>query len=231
MNGPSLYITGTDTGAGKTAVSAALLRGLGRAGLRAAGMKPLASGCSLRDGHWENEDALALLEAGMPGLDYAEVNPIALPDATAPEIAARRAGVVVSLDPLRAAHGRLAANADCVLVEGVGGWLAPLSGTLMQADLVHALELPVVLVVGLRLGCINHALLSLRAIRADRCRVLGWIGSVVDPELDFARDYRDILLRRLDAECLGWLERDARELDPRPLLRALQAPAAAADAG
>lgn len=231
MNRLSLYITGTDTGVGKTAVSCALLRGLRATGLRAAGMKPLASGCEMRDGRWENEDALALLEAGMPGLDYASVNPIALPDATAPEIAAQRAGVSVSLEPLCAAHALLQAQADCLLVEGVGGWMAPLADDLMQADLARRLQLPVVLVVGLRLGCINHALLSVRAIRADGLRLLGWIGSAVDPALAFAAEYRERLHRHLDTPCLGLLEHGADRLDATPLRAALGISDRAADAG
>lgn len=231
MRIPSLYITGTDTGAGKTAVSAGLLRGLVRSGWRAAGMKPLASGCVLQQGRWENEDALALLGAGMPGLDYVEVNPIALPEATAPEIAARRAGIEIDLAPLRAAHAALSSRAQIVIVEGVGGWLAPLSASLMQADLARSLELPVVLVVGLRLGCINHALLSARAIEADGFKLIGWIGSAVDPQLGFAAEYRQSLHERLSAPCLGILEHGADQLDPAALLGVLGLSPTAAGAG
>lgn len=229
MNPVSLYLTGTDTGVGKTAVSAALLRGLARIGLRAAGMKPLASGCTFQHARWENEDALALMAASMPGLDYETVNPIALPAATAPEIAAADAGIAVSLDPLRGAHAQLLAQADCVLVEGVGGWMAPLSAKLMQADFARELGLPVALVVGLRLGCINHALLSQRAIRADGLRLLGWFGSALDPQLEFAAEYRENLQRHLDLPCLGILDHGAHELAPQTLLRALRQRAANAD--
>ena len=118
---------------------------------------------------WRNEDALALQAASDPRPDYADLNPYALPLPLAPEFAAREAGIEVALDPILAAHARLAAHADAVVVEGVGGWVAPLSATLDQADLVRALQLPVVLVVGLRLGCLNHARLSARAIAADGC--------------------------------------------------------------
>ncbi|GIX35940.1 MAG: ATP-dependent dethiobiotin synthetase BioD [Lysobacteraceae bacterium] len=222
MQNRSLYITGTDTGVGKTAVTAALLRGLAGAGWRAAGMKPLASGCERVAGRWVNEDALRLIEASVPNLDYATVNPIALPAATAPEIAAAKVGVRVELPPLCAAHARLLQQADAVLVEGVGGWMAPLSDCLMQADLVRALGVPVLLVVGLRLGCINHALLSLRAIRDDGFEVLGWVGSAVDPRFDFAEEYRAILHRRLDLPCLGILEHGAEELPAAPLVEALR---------
>ncbi|MCK7595077.1 dethiobiotin synthase [Pseudomarimonas salicorniae] len=228
MDRPSLYITGTDTGAGKTAVSSALLRGLCAAGWRAMGMKPLASGCEWRDGRWQNEDALALLAAGASGPDYATVNPIALPAATAPEIAAREAGIDVSLAPVLAAHARLAAMAQLVLVEGVGGWMAPLSAELMQADLVRELDLPVVLVVGLRLGCINHALLSERAIRTDGARLLGWIGNSVDPDLDYAGAYEVGLRSRMASPCLGWLRHGEQRLEPAGLLSAMAEPAAGA---
>ena len=156
----ALYVTGTDTGIGKTLASCALLHALRGHGLRAVGMKPVASGCERVDGEWKNADALALQAAGGAGIAYADINPFALEHPLAPELAAREAGVEVALEPILAAHARLAQQADALIVEGVGGWAAPLSATLMQADLVRALQLPVLLVVGLRLGCLNHALLA-----------------------------------------------------------------------
>ena len=207
-----VFVTGTDTGAGKTTASSALLHALRARGLRAVGMKPLASGCT-RDGNgrWRNDDALALQAASDPRAAYGDVNPFALPLPIAPEFAARDAGVEVTLPPILAAHARLAAQADFVLVEGVGGWLAPLTATLDQIDLVRALELPVVLVVGLRLGCLNHARLSARAIEADGARLAGWIASEVDPDMDRRDENFDALCRRLPAPCLGRLpwKRDA----------------------
>ena len=163
----ALYVTGTDTGIGKTLASCALLHALRGHGLRGAGMKPVASGCTRIDGEWRNADALALQAAGEPGIAYADINPFALEHPLAPELAARDAGVEVSLLPILASHARLSDHADAVVIEGVGGWAAPLSESLMQADLVRMLRLPVLLVVGLRLGCLNHALLSARAIAAD----------------------------------------------------------------
>lgn len=200
-----MFVTGTDTGVGKTLSSCTLLHALRARGLRAVGMKPLASGCEATPEGLRNEDALALLAASDPRPAYADVNPFALPEPLAPEIAAREAGVAVSLPPILAAHARLAAQADAVVVEGVGGWMAPLAGDLMQADLVHALDLPVVLVVGLRLGCLNHAYLSARAIQADGCRLAGWIGTGVDPEMLRIDENRALLAARLPAPCLGWL--------------------------
>jgi dethiobiotin synthetase len=123
----------------------------------------------------------------------------------APELAARAAGIQVTLSPILHAYARLATQADVVVVEGVGGWAAPLSATLDQADVAHALQLPVLLVVGLRLGCLNHAYLSARAIVADGCTLAGWIASDIDPSMQAAADNFDILTVRLPAPCWGRL--------------------------
>ena len=204
----SLYVTGTDTGAGKTVASTALLHALRGQGLRAVGMKPVASGCTREAGGWRNEDALALLDASDPRPAYADLNPFALPEPLAPELAARDAGVAVTLPPLLAAHARLAAQADAVVVEGVGGWMAPLAPDLMQVDLVRALDLPVVLVVGLRLGCLNHAYATARAIAADGARLAGWIACEVDPAMARIDDNVALLAARLPAPCWGRLAHD-----------------------
>ncbi len=157
-----VYVTGTDTGIGKTHASVRLLHALQLRGLRASGMKPVASGCRATPPGLRNEDAEALIAASSPAPAYADCNPYALAEPIAPHIAARRNHAEILLEPLCEAYRRIARGTDRVVVEGVGGWLAPLSDSLMQADLVRALQLPVVLVVGLRLGCINHALLSAR---------------------------------------------------------------------
>ena len=218
------YVTGTDTGIGKTHSSAALLHALRARGLRAVGMKPVASGCERIDGEWKNADALALIEASDPRPVYADCNPFALPLPLAPELAARDAGIEVTLPPLLAAHARLAASADAVVVEGVGGWAAPLSASLMQADLVRALRVPVLLVVGLRLGCLNHALLSACAILADGCRLAGWIANAVDPDMDAVEDNIAMLAARLPAPCWGRLPY-APAADPAAFSRLLEIPA------
>ncbi|MEO6154202.1 MAG: dethiobiotin synthase [Thermomonas sp.] len=209
----SVYVTGTDTGIGKTLVSCALLHGLRGNGVRAIGMKPVASGCERVHGPWRNADALALLAASDPRPDYADLNPVALPLPLAPELAARDAGIEVSLQSLLDAHARLARQADALVVEGVGGWSAPLSATLMQADFVHALRMPVLLVVGMRLGCLNHALLSVRAIAADGAHLAGWIASHVDPAMERVDDNLQMLRERLPAPCWGVLP---HAIDPDP---------------
>ncbi len=202
---PGYYLTGTDTGAGKTFATCALLQAARASGYSALGMKPVASGCHWTERGWRNEDALALLAHGSVEADYAQVNPYALPAATAPEIAAALAGTEIELAPILAAHAALAARADWVFVEGVGGWLAPLSATLDQPRLARALGLPVILVVGLRLGCLSHARLTSRAIVADGFALVGWIASDVDATLEYAGEYFEALRRLLPAPLLGRL--------------------------
>lgn len=199
------FVTGTDTGIGKSVASASLLHALRRRGLRAVGMKPLASGCEASAEGWRNEDALLLQAASEPRPAYADINPYALPLPLAPELAAADAGVTIDLQPILDAYARLSAQADAVVVEGVGGWAAPLSATLDQADLVRALDLPVVLVVGLRLGCINHARLTARAIAADGLRLAGWICNDIDPAMTRADENFELLKTRLPVPCWGRL--------------------------
>ncbi|XQA65682.1 dethiobiotin synthase [Xanthomonas sacchari] len=202
---PAFYVTGTDTGIGKTIASTALLHALRARGQRAVGMKPVASGCTREADGWRNEDALALQEASTPRPRYDDLNPYALPLPLAPELAAADAGVQLELAPIAAAFARLRAQADVVVVEGVGGWAAPLSATLDQADLARALRLPVVLVVGLRLGCLNHARLSAAAIAADGLQCIGWIGNEIDPAMERIDDNMAMLRARLPMPCWGRL--------------------------
>lgn len=222
MSARSLLVTGTDTGIGKTHATVALLHALRRGGLRAVGMKPVASGCDWLDGGWRNGDALALQDASVPRPVYADVNPVALPEPTAPTLAARAAGVHVDVATVYAAHARLAATADIVLVEGAGGWAAPLATTLEHADLSRHLGGAVVLVVGLRLGCLSHARLTARAIEADGCRLVGWIGNRIDPEFARVDEYLDLLADALRVPCLAVLPHIAAgapgptRIDPDP---------------
>lgn len=214
------YITGTDTGIGKTVASTALLHALRSQGLRAVGMKPVASGCERSEAGWRNEDALALLAASDPKPAYDDLNPYALPLPLAPELAAREAGVEIEPEALVSAFHRLRAIADAVVVEGVGGWSAPLSATLDQEDLVRLLRLPVVMVVGMRLGCLNHARLTARAIAADGCELVGWIANHVDPDMQRQDENFELLRQRLHAPCWGRLPHD-RAMDAEGLSRAL----------
>lgn len=221
---PAYFVTGTDTDAGKTLVASGLLALARRRGLTTLGLKPVASGSEATPAGLRNADALALQAQSHPALDYASVNPFAFAPAIAPHLAARRAGAVVSLAALAPwAREALAKGCDLTLVEGAGGWRVPLNDDEDLAGLAAALALPVILVVGLRLGCISHARLTAEAIQADGLRLAGWAGSLVDPA--FAADdglYRDNLATleaALPAPCLGVIPR-LPDGDPRAMAAA-----------
>lgn len=201
MNG--FFITGTDTGVGKTVVAAALMHRLVATGRRVAGMKPVAAGGILTAEGWRNDDALQLLAASNIPLDYEEVNPFALPAAIAPHLAAREAGVELSVATLHAYYAPLAARAECVIVEGAGGWRVPLNEQESFADLAVALQLPVILVVGMRLGCLNHALLSADAIISHGARLAGWVANSIDPAMERVAENIAALETRLAAPRLA----------------------------
>ncbi|MGH8263964.1 MAG: dethiobiotin synthase [Steroidobacteraceae bacterium] len=197
------FVTGTDTGVGKTHVSVALMQALARNGARVVGMKPVASGCELQDGRLVNEDALLLWRAGNVDVQYADVNPYAFAPAIAPHAAAAAAGVAIDLELLRLRFDALAARADCVVVEGAGGWRVPLGPGFGMADLAARLELPVLLVVGMRLGCLNHALLTVESIATCGLRLAGWIANDPGPPME-AREASVLALReRLPAPCIA----------------------------
>lgn len=230
---PALFVTGTDTGIGKTWVTTGIVRALRVAGIDAVGMKPVASGCETTPAGLRNDDALAILAAsGLGTGDYALVNPLALPMPASPHIAARAAGIDVDLEMIGRAFAALRQRHHFVLVEGVGGWSVPLSGPhpdwVMQSDMVRAFDLPVILVVGLRLGCINHALLTARALADDGQPLLGWIGNVIDPDGGGAAVI-DTLRALLPAPHLGTVTHGA-DVD-EALARAVFAVAETATAG
>lgn len=181
-----LFVTGTDTGVGKTVVAAGLVRLAATAGRRVVGLKPVASGADPTPDGLRNEDALALAAESSVALPYAVTNLLCFEPAVAPHIAAAEAGVAISLPELTGWYARATAGADLAIVEGAGGWRVPLHPDGFLSDLPEQLGLDVVLVVGLRLGCLNHARLTLEAIeRSGRCRCVGWIGNHIDPA--FAR--------------------------------------------
>ncbi len=199
-----VFITGTDTGVGKTRAAVALVRELRALGVAAVGMKPVASGCADGADGLRNEDAEHLREAsGLPPSDYALVNPVALREPIAPHLAAHAMGRSIALEPIVAAYATLASRAPLVVVEGVGGWMVPLGNDTMQSDLARVLRMPVLLVVGIRLGCINHALLTARAIESDGMPLLGWIANAIDPALPAADAAIAAIAPRLRAPLLG----------------------------
>ncbi len=200
---PRLFITGTDTGVGKTRIASALCLAFAAAGGRVAGMKPVATGSTPTPQGLRNADALALLAAMNVRAGYAEVNPYAFEPAIAPHIAAREAGRRIELEVLDRCYERLCAQSDATVVEGAGGWLAPLDDTLTFADLAQRWQLDVILVVGLRLGCLNHALLSVESIERRGLRLRGWIGNSVDPHYERREANLDTLRTRIAAPCLA----------------------------
>ncbi|MGH8249463.1 MAG: dethiobiotin synthase [Steroidobacteraceae bacterium] len=199
----SYFVTGTDTGVGKTLVTAALLRRLREAGIRVAGMKPVAAGAVDGPEGRANEDALLLQAESSVRHPYAIVNPWLFEPAIAPHIAAAEAGITIDTAPIVAAHERLSESAEVVLAEGAGGLLVPLDARRSCAELPGLLGMEVVLVVGIRLGCLNHALLTAEAIAARGLTLAGWIGNAIDPAFDRASANCATLEARLPAPCLG----------------------------
>ncbi len=197
----SYFVTGTDTGVGKTLVSCALLHAFAAQGKRVAGFKPVAAGCD-EDG--QNDDAKALLAASTMLVGYKQVNPYCLRDAMAPHLAARNEGVRIELPHILARYRELTGQSDEVIVEGAGGFLVPLNDTQTSADLARELNLPVILVVGMRLGCINHALLTMRAIADYRLECAGWVANVVsEAGMPALQENIDALRERIAAPLLG----------------------------
>lgn len=199
----SVFVTGTDTGVGKTLVSAALLHGLAKRFPRVVGMKPVAAGLIEQQGLWVSEDVQALRAASTLAVPPELDNPVALMAPMAPHLAAALEGRALSVAELLAAHQRLSALADVVVVEGAGGWRVPLNADETLADLAVALAAPVVLVVGMRLGCLNHALLTAEAIRADGLNLIGWVANHVDPDMAEPQANADTLRARLGAPLLA----------------------------
>lgn len=202
---PGLFITGTDTGVGKTLAAQGLIRALHLSGLRVAPMKPIASGCRLTPDGLRNEDAEALIEAAGGGFAYGEVNPFAYQPAIAPHLAAAESCQPIELDRIVRSYEKLAGDADVVVVEGAGGWRVPVDGQTSLAEIPRRLDLGVILVVGVRLGCLNHALLSAEAIRADGCRLIGWVANMISPEDPRSAAQVDTLRHCLPAPLLGVL--------------------------
>ncbi|KMN17226.1 dethiobiotin synthase [Pseudomonas weihenstephanensis] len=198
------FITGTDTDVGKTTVAAGLLYAARTAGLSTAAGKPVASGCEKTAQGLRNADALALMAQCTIGLTYEEVNPLAFEPAIAPHLAAREAGVALTVQSLLAPMRHiLEQHADFTLIEGAGGWRVPLSGQDSLSDVAQGLGLPVILVVGVRLGCISHALLTAEAIAQDGLQLAGWVANIIDPHTARLEENLATLAERLPAPCLG----------------------------
>jgi len=181
----AFFITGTDTGVGKTYVACKLISDYVAQGHRVIGMKPVAAGLDLVNGQWVNDDVLRLEEASNVKAPRELINPYSFKEAVAPHIAAEKAGIEVKIDVIKQAFQALAKLADIVIVEGAGGFLVPLNNQQSMADLPAALDIPVILVVGMKLGCINHSLLTVEAIKARGLKLHGWVANQIEPEMDF----------------------------------------------
>lgn len=209
------FITGTDTGVGKTAVSAALIHKLVAEGHRVAGMKPVASGCRDSAQGLRNEDAEALLAASSVALEYGLVNPYAFAPAIAPHLAARESGQRIELQRILDCFETIAGECDHVVVEGVGGWRVPLGRVITTEHMAKALDLSVIMVVGMRLGCLSHALLTVEAICNAGMTLAGWVANELDPEMERLEDNIETLVGRIEAPLLGKIPRLD---DPGPAL-------------
>lgn len=199
----TVFITGTDTDAGKTYVAVALLQGLKALGYRTLAQKPVAAG--VNDSGF-NTDALQLQQHATEALSYQQVNPYCLTDAVAPHLAAAKAGLCIEPAVLTKELLQLQnSNADIALVEGAGGWLLPLNDHSTMADWVTELQLPVLLVVGMKLGCLNHALLTVREIERSGLKLLGWVANCIDPDMAYQQENINYLQQKLEAPCLGVL--------------------------
>ncbi|MBS1202298.1 MAG: dethiobiotin synthase [Chromatiaceae bacterium] len=210
----ALFVTGTDTGCGKTEVSLGLMAAWQARGLRVLAMKPVATGCHPGHSGLRNEDALRLQHQGSSEAPYGLVNPYTFEHPIAPHIAAGQAGVEIELASIASAYRRLAAESDRVVVEGIGGWRVPLGSSLSVSDIPKALKLPVLLVVGLRLGCLNHALLTMESIRAQGCYLAGWVANGIDPKMQASDANLATLAALMGAACIGvipWLSQPGPE--------------------
>lgn len=197
------FVTGTDTGVGKTRVACALTAALVQAGRRVAGMKPVASGARATAAGPRHADAEALARAANVAADYADVNPYCFLPAIAPHLAAEAAGVEMRLQTILDAYARLRAGAEVVVVEGAGGWRVPLGSAGFMSDIARALALPVLLVVGVRLGCLNHAVLTVEAIRRDGVPFAGWIANSIETDMPRFEDSVNALSFLIGAEPLA----------------------------
>ncbi|MBD3609085.1 MAG: dethiobiotin synthase [Gammaproteobacteria bacterium] len=198
-----VFITGTDTEIGKTYVSAAIVEALNQQGLRTSVMKPIASGCHDTPEGLRNDDALSLMSAASVVQEYESVNPYSLKPAIAPHLAAQQAGVEFDLGLIQAKYKFNNLRSDICVVEGVGGWMVPLGDEAYLSDLVLELQLPVIVVVGMKLGCINHALMTIEQIERDAVPIIGWVANQIDPDMAMIEQNIQTLEQRIPYPLLG----------------------------
>lgn len=198
----AFFITGTDTGVGKTHVACQLIRQYIAQGLKVVGMKPIAAGCESIDGQWVNEDVAKLMAASNVKAPFELVNPYSFDAPVAPHLAAEEADIEIKIEKIQEAFNQLKTMADVVIVEGAGGFLVPLNNTETLADLAAALDIPVILVVGMKLGCINHSLLTVEAIRTRQLSLHGWVANHIDSDMVLLKENVQTIAEQLGSPSL-----------------------------
>lgn len=211
------FVTGTDTNVGKTLISCALLQGFAARGMRVVGMKPVAAGCDARQ---ENDDVLKLRAAGNVAVAYEQSNPYCFSQAVAPNIAAQLAGVNIEFSRIAESYNALDAQSDVVIVEGVGGFRVPINAQQDSADLAQELGLAIILVVGIRLGCLNHALLTVEAIAARGLTLAGWVANIIEADMPVSEDNIVALQQWINVPLLGVVP-NMRQADVSVVVRQL----------
>jgi len=207
------FIAGTDTGIGKTFVSSAILQSFADKGVSVGAMKPIAAGCNQTVDGWRNDDALQLMKYINVDLNYQQVNPVALPSPIAPHLAIEHLNQTMTLEKLTNYFENIKNSADYFIVEGAGGWLVPLNENESMADIPKAFGLDVILVVGMRLGCLNHALLTIAAIEQSSNHLVGWVANIIDPSMLMIEKNILTLRNRIKAPLLGTLPHmDTKEI-------------------
>lgn len=196
------FITGTDTDVGKTWVCAALLNAFNHYGNTIA-MKPIACGCHYHKDSLHNDDALLLMQYASVKLAYEQVNPYAFPEPIAPHLAAKHSGQQIDINIVTDIFNKIADKTDTIIVEGVGGWHIPLNEKSTTIDLVQAIRLPVILVAGIRLGCLNHTLLTYESIKRHKVPLAGWIANQIDPDCEYSKENISTLADSIDAPLIG----------------------------
>jgi len=205
------FITGTDTDVGKTYVAAQIIKAFAQSGVRVSGYKPIASGAELSEGRWVNSDALSLMKQASVVLPYETVNPYCFEPAIAPHIAAEQASVTIDHQQILSTYKEHLERSELVIVEGAGGWKVPLADELSFDDVALDLALPVVLVIGMKLGCINHALLTEEAILHKGCRIVGWVANSCSANFEQFAENLEALNKRMHSPCIGVFRHNASE--------------------
>jgi dethiobiotin synthetase len=219
-----LFITGTDTDVGKTVIATGFLAAANQAGLRTAAIKPIAAGCELTEQGMTNTDALQLQAAASHKVSYQQINPVALEPAIAPHIAANEAGKRLTAARLTGfCRGLSLLPVDLIVLEGAGGWRVPINERETLADVACELNCAVIVVVGMRLGCLNHTLLTIEAIRRDGLKIAGWVANIIDPDMPRLNENIDTLKQRIAEPCLGTVPK-LKDLSPQQVAEYLTVP-------